>query len=62
MADITIDDLLKKIDEQSVNLGRLALQKDALERENAALKKAITPPPNRAERRRKKAGQPSQTT
>lgn len=56
MADITIDDLLKKIDEQSVNLGRLALQKDALERENAVLKKAITPPPNRAERRRKKAG------
>ena len=51
---ITTEDLLKRLDEQSINLGRLALQKDALERENAVLKQAATPPPNRAERRRKK--------
>ncbi|KKK68953.1 hypothetical protein LCGC14_2938890 [marine sediment metagenome] len=54
MANISIDDLLKKLDEQSVNLGRLALQKDALERENEALKQTLVPAPSRAERRRKK--------
>ena len=38
---ITTEDLLKRLDEQSVNLGRLALQKDALERENTQLKQAL---------------------
>ena len=54
MADITAEDLLKKIDAQAISIGRLELQRDVLERENAVLKKASAPPPNRAERRRKK--------
>ena len=55
MAEITTGDLLKKIDAQSVAIGRLELQREALARENEVLKKAIpTPPPqNRADRRRK---------
>ena len=55
MAEVTSTDLLTKIDEQAVLIGRLQLTNGVLERENKALKQALVPlKPNRAERRRKK--------
>ena len=59
MAEITTDDLLKKLDEKSIRVTRLELQKEALIREVETLKKLVPPPPappkpNRAQRRKAK--------